>query len=139
MGIEICTVGGFDEVGRNCTAINIDGVVILCDLGIHLDEYIRYTQDEDIVNLSPNSLMRVNAVPDIREIKDWIPNVRAIVPTHGHIDHIGAIPFLAERFENAEIIGTPYTTSIIKAILKDEEMEIPNEINTVEPNGTYKM
>jgi mRNA degradation ribonuclease J1/J2 len=41
--IEITAVGGYEEVGKNCTAINIDGTVILCDLGLHLENYIKYT------------------------------------------------------------------------------------------------
>ena len=63
--IEIYAVGGYDEVGKNCTAINIDGEVLVIDLGIHLESYIKLTEDEDIVKISAEKLMRVGAVPDI--------------------------------------------------------------------------
>ena len=41
--IEIYAVGGYNEVGKNCTAVNIDGEVIIIDLGIHLENYIKLT------------------------------------------------------------------------------------------------
>lgn len=137
--IEICTLGGYNEVGKNCTAINIDGEVIICDMGIYLDSYIEYTKDEDIIKADASELMKVGAIPDIKKIADWKDKVKAIIPTHAHLDHIGAIPFLAARFEDAEILATPYTAEVIKAILRDEEMEIPNEIKALSPNSTYQL
>jgi len=134
--IEICAVGGYNEVGKNCTAIKIDNEVILLDLGIHLESYIRYTQDEDIISLSGSELMKVGAVPDIRVIEKWKNNVKAIISTHAHLDHIGAIPFLSNRF-NCVILGTPFTTAVINAILKDEKIELKNDIITINPNSNY--
>ena len=52
--IEILAVGGYNEVGKNCTAINIDGEVLIIDLGIHLENYIKLTEDEDLVTDSPS-------------------------------------------------------------------------------------
>lgn len=139
MPVEICTVGGYNEVGKNCTAINVDGEVVLCDMGIYLDAYIKLEEDEDIVTRSASQLMRVGAVPDISKIKEWRENVKAIIPTHAHLDHVGAIPYLAERFQDAEILGTPYTIAVLNAILKDEEMGVPNAIKTLSPNAIYQL
>ena len=76
--IEITAVGGYNEVGKNCTAINIDGEVILCDLGLHLENYIKYTdsEEEDIRKMSGAALMKVNAVPDISVIEKIKKNIR---------------------------------------------------------------
>ncbi|MBD3249481.1 RNase J family beta-CASP ribonuclease [Candidatus Woesearchaeota archaeon] len=139
MPIEIYTVGGYNEVGKNCTAIKVDDEVIICDMGIHLESYIKYTEDEDIINLSPSKLMEAGAIPNIRIINDIRDKVKAIIPTHAHLDHVGAIPFLAERFENAEILGTPYATQVLSTILKDENMSIPNDIKTLNPNAKYQI
>ena len=106
------------------------------DLGIHLESYIRYTQDEDILKLSGSELMRVGAVPNIKVIEEWKNKVKAIIPTHAHLDHVGAIPYLSNKF-NCVILGTPFTTAVIKAILKDEKIELRNEIITINPNSTY--
>jgi len=138
MPIEICTVGGYNEVGKNCTAIKVDDEVILCDLGVYLDEYIKVTEDEDIIDISSSQLMKQGAIPDISKIKDWQKKVKAIIPTHAHLDHVGAIPFIAKKFD-APILCTPYTGAVIQAILNDEDMKIPNQIKTLTTNSIYKL
>ena len=64
MGIEICTLGGYNEVGKNCTAIRIDDEVVICDMGLNIENYIKYTQDEDIIHIPAPHLANVGAVPD---------------------------------------------------------------------------
>ncbi|MBA3063931.1 ribonuclease J, partial [Candidatus Woesearchaeota archaeon] len=76
--IEICTVGGYNEVGKNMTAVNVDNEVVILDMGIHLESYIKYTEDEDIINVEPSELIKVGAVPDITKIEKWKNNVKAI-------------------------------------------------------------
>ena len=137
--LEICTVGGYEEVGKNCTAINVDGEVVILDMGLHLGKYIAYTEEnEDVYDLSPKQLIQMGAVPDISAIEDWRRDVKAIVPTHAHLDHIGAIPFLAKKFD-APIICTPYSKAVLEAILKDEGIKIDNEIKPVNPNSRLKI
>jgi len=115
--IEICAVGGYNEVGKNMTAIKIDDEVVIMDMGIHLESYIKYTDDEDILNIEPSELIKVGAVPDVTKIEDWEKYVKAIIPTHAHLDHLGAIPYLANKYD-APILGTPFTIEVLKAILK---------------------
>lgn len=136
--IEIRAIGGYNEVGKNMTAIRIDDEVIICDMGIHLENYIKLTEDEDIVKVSAHDLMRVGAVPDIKKIDDWKSMVKAVIPTHAHLDHIGAIPFLINEY-NADIICTPFTAEVIKAIIEDEEIRVHNRIRTLHPNSHLKL
>lgn len=136
--IEIITVGGYNEVGKNCTAIKIDDQVILLDLGLHLDSYIAYTEDEDLFAINPDELIKVGAVPDISVLKDWKDKVKAIIPTHAHLDHVGAIPYLAHNF-NAPVLCTPFTAAVIRAIVKDEELKLKNPIKTLNVNSSYKL
>jgi ribonuclease J len=138
MPVEICTIGGYNEVGKNCTAIRIDDDVIIIDMGLHLEKYIKYTEDEDIININANDLIKVGAVPDISIIQQWKDKVRALIPAHAHLDHIGAIPYLANKF-NAPIICTPFTASVIKAILKDEDIQVRNEIKVLNANSKLKI
>ena len=63
--IDIYAVGGYTEVGKNCTAIKIDDEVIVIDLGLALENYIKLTEDADIIKISPEKLMDAGAVPDI--------------------------------------------------------------------------
>lgn len=137
--IQICTVGGYEEVGKNCTAINVDDDVIILDMGLHLSKYIAYTdENEDVGNLTPKQLIQMGAVPDISFIEDWRKDVKAIIPTHAHLDHIGAIPFLAKKFD-APIICTPYSKAVLEAILKDEKIELENEIKALNPNSRLRI
>ncbi|MBU0536132.1 MAG: RNase J family beta-CASP ribonuclease [Nanoarchaeota archaeon] len=138
MAIEICTVGGYDEVGKNCTAIKVDDEVIILDMGLHLDKYIAYTEDEDVYDFSPKKLMEIGAVPNLDFISSWIGSTKAILSTHAHLDHIGAIPFLSNRF-NAPIVTTPYAKAVLEAILADEKIDLKNEIKAVNPNSVYNV
>ena len=63
--IEIYAVGGYNEVGKNCTAINVDGEVVIIDLGIYLENYIKLTEEEDLIKINADKLMDVGAVPNI--------------------------------------------------------------------------
>lgn len=138
MAIEICAVGGYREIGKNMTAIKIDDEVVLIDMGIHLENYIRYTEDEDIHGVSASELIKVGAVPDINVIKDWKDKVKAIVPTHAHLDHTGAIPFLSNKF-NAQILATPFTAGVIKTICDDEKIKLKNKILKLNINAKYQI
>ena len=138
MGIEICTLGGYNEVGRNSTVIKVDDEVVILDLGIHLESYIKYTKDEDIIKVSGKDLIKVGAVPDISKIKKWQSQVIAIIPSHAHLDHIGAIPYLSNHF-NADIFCTPFTAAVIKEILKNENLKIHNKIIPLNEDTTYKL
>lgn len=137
--IEIYSVGGYLEVGRNLTAIKYKDEVILLDMGIHLENYITYTEDEaDIKKLSYRELQNVGAVPNINYIKDLIKNVKAIIPSHAHLDHIGAIPFMAKKFD-CPILLTPYSKAVLDEILKDNGMSIPNKMKVLSDNSTYQI
>jgi ribonuclease J len=139
MAIEICTVGGYNEVGKNMTAIKVDDEAVIIDMGLHLDPYIKYTEEEDIVKeVNEQVLTKIGAIPDITPIKQWRKQVVAIVPTHAHLDHVGAIPYLSNRFE-ADIICTPYTAEIIKAICTDEKIKLNNDIRVLHPNSSVKV
>jgi len=78
--IEIFAVGGYGEVGRNMTAVKVDDEVVIFDMGLHLPNYIKYTEEElgEIVKLNASDLRRVNAIPDDTVIKDWRSRVKAI-------------------------------------------------------------
>src|SRR3989338_408564 len=113
MGIEICAVGGFSEIGRNCTAVRVDDEVVLFDLGLLMDKYIAYTESEEAMEVSPKRLMEIGAVPDLSLINDWKGSIVAIIPSHALFDHMGAIPFLSDRFPDAEIICTPFAAAVL--------------------------
>ncbi len=136
--IQICAVGGYDEIGKNMTAVKVGDEVVVIDMGLHLDAYIKYTEEEneDIVDISANELAKVGAIPNDSVIKDWRAKVKAIIPTHAHLDHVGALTFLSNKY-NAPILCTPFTSEVIKSISKDEKTKLKNEIKVLNVNSIY--
>ena len=135
--VEICTIGGYNEVGKNSTAIKIGDEVYILDLGIHLENYIKHTKDEDLVSVAPNELMKAGAVPDISIIDDWKNNVRMIMPTHAHLDHLGAIPYIANNFK-ANIMCTPFTSEVLKGIITEDKIKLNSNIKSMSANSSFQ-
>ncbi len=138
MSLQICAVGGYNEIGKNMTAVRVDDEVVLIDMGLHMEHYINYTEDEDLTKVDPKKLIELQAAPDISKIEDWKQYVKAIIPSHAHLDHCGAIPYISNEFK-APIICTPFSANIIKAAVHDEKIKMTNKIKTLSPNSTYKI
>lgn len=114
--LEVIPLGGMNEVGKNMTAVGFDGEYIIVDMGIRLDSILAF-EDADIGKMSRSELININAIPDDATIRD--KKVVAIVLTHGHLDHVGAVGKMASAY-NAPIYGTPFTEGITKQIIKEE-------------------
>jgi ribonuclease J len=119
MDIEIIAVGGYDEVGRNMTAVRCGKEIIIFDMGLRLDQVMIH-EDAEIENMHSLDLIQIKAIPDDTMMNTVEGTVKAIICTHGHLDHIGAIPKLAHRY-NASIISTPYTTELIRQQIQGEQ------------------
>ena len=117
--IELCAVGGYNEVGKNMTAINVAGETIICDMGYNLQKLVNYQEEGKNQNLlTKETLTKIGAIPTHNKIKSWRSNTRAILASHCHLDHIGAMPHLAPDYK-APIISTPFTIEVIKNQLRD--------------------
>jgi ribonuclease J len=77
-------------------------------------------EDAEIENMHSLDLIKIKAIPDDTMMNSVEGTVRAIVCSHGHLDHIGAVPKLAHRY-NAPIISTPYTTELIRQQISGEQ------------------
>ena len=96
-------------------------------------------EDVEIDKMHSLELIEMGAIPDDTIMKEINGTVRAIVCTHGHLDHIGAIPKLAHRY-NAPIISTPYTTALIKQQIEAErKFEVCNRVIPLNAGGTYQV
>lgn len=138
--IEIRTIGGYCEVGKNMAAVRVDDEVVIFDMGLHLPNYIKYTEEEgeNVVKLSKKALMRVEAIPNDSVIDDWAGLVKAIIPSHAHLDHVGAIPYMSSRYD-CPVVCTPFTAAVIRAILRDEKIKIKNRIKILNPNASLHL
>jgi len=118
MEIEIIAVGGYDEVGRNMTAVRCGKEIVIFDMGLRLDQLMIH-EDAEVDEMHSLDLIKIKAIPDDTILQKVEGTVKAIVCSHGHLDHIGAIPKLAHRYK-APIISTPYATELIRQQISGE-------------------
>lgn len=138
--MEICTVGGYREVGINMTAVKVGDDVFIFDMGVSIPALIDL-QSDNIRIYSEKHLRRARAIPNdfVLDKLGWRDKVRAIVIGHAHLDHVGAIPWLAYRYPKAPIIATPFTMAVLDAIANDERRKIRNKKITVNVNSSVKI
>jgi ribonuclease J len=137
--IQIIPLGGYQEVGKNMTAIRVDNDIVILDIGLHLPNYIKFTDDEDDVRYySSDKLRAAGAIPDDTFLWQYKDNVKAILTTHAHLDHIGAIPYVANGYD-CPIICTRFASEVLKTICKDEKIKLRNKISVLDENGRYKL
>ena len=118
--MRVYTLGGYEEVGRNMTAIEVNGKVLILDLGIRLDR-VMIGEDTNIQNISTKELDRLGAIPDISPLKG--KEVVGIVISHGHLDHIGAISRFVKYFK-CPVIGRPYPLKLLSSMLREERKPV---------------
>ncbi|OFV68095.1 MAG: ribonuclease J [Candidatus Syntrophoarchaeum caldarius] len=136
--IGIIAVGGYNGVGRNMTAIRVGKEIIIMDMGIRLDR-VQIHEDVEIERMHSLDLIQMGAIPDDTIMNQIDGNVIAIICTHGHLDHIGAISKLAHRYK-APIIATPFTTELISQQLKSErKFRIDNTLIRLNAGETYRI
>jgi ribonuclease J len=127
MDIEIATIGGYEEVGRQCTAVRAGDDVVIFDMGLNLSKVLLHDNVET-EQMHSLDLIDMGAIPDDRVMSDLGGDVQAIVPTHGHLDHIGAISKLAHRYD-APVVGSPFTIELVNQQLEGEEkFGVDNEL-----------
>ncbi len=139
MGLEVIPIGGFKEIGRNSVAIRADDEVVVLDLGLLMDRYIEYTREErESVEIKGEKLMEIDAAPNINIIRDLKDQVEGICITHAHLDHAGAVPFLANQLD-ADIHCTPFTRNLIEAMCEDDNKQLNNDLKAHDVNSTFQI
>jgi ribonuclease J len=138
MEIEIATIGGYEEVGRQMTAVRAGDDVVIFDMGLNLSKVLIHDNVET-ERMHSLDLIDMGAIPDDRIMSDLEGDVKAIVPTHGHLDHIGAISKLAHRYD-APIVASPFTIELVKQQIKGEEkFGVENDLQKMEAGETMQI
>jgi ribonuclease J len=138
MEIEIATIGGYEEVGRQMTAVRAGDDVVVFDMGLNLSKVLIHDNVET-ERMHSLDLIDMGAIPDDRVMSDIEGDVQAIVPTHGHLDHIGAISKLAHRYD-APIVATPFTIELVKQQIQDEQkFGVKNDLQKMEAGETMSI
>ncbi|MCO1654476.1 ribonuclease J [Pseudonocardia humida] len=97
--LRVVALGGIGEIGRNMTVFEFDGRLLIVDCGVLFP-----SEDSPGVDL---------ILPDFRAIEDRLDDVEALVLTHGHEDHIGAVPFLLRLRPDLPIVGSRFTLALV--------------------------
>jgi ribonuclease J len=138
MEIEIATIGGYEEVGRQMTAVRAGDDVVVFDMGLNLSQVLIHDNVET-EKMHSLDLIDMGAIPDDRIMSDLEGDVQAIVPTHGHLDHIGAISKLAHRYD-APVVATPFTIELVKQQVDSEnKFQVDNQLVKMHAGETMQI
>ena len=102
-------LGGLGEVGRNMTVFEYDGRLLIVDCGVLFPD--DHQPGVDLI------------LPDFGYVLDRLDDVEAIVLTHGHEDHIGALPYLLRHKNDIPLIGSTFTLALVEAKLKEHRLK----------------
>ena len=122
--IRIIPLGGLGEVGKNITAIEYENDMIVVDCGIGFP-------DDDMPGIDL-------VIPDFNYLETNRDKLRGVLLTHGHEDHIGAIPYLL-RTVNPPVYGTPLTLGIIRNKLQEHVLPNKPDLRTVNAGDCVKL
>ncbi|MEE0932020.1 MAG: ribonuclease J [Clostridium sp.] len=118
--VRIIPLGGLGEIGKNITAIECDNEIVIIDCGVAFP-------DEEIYGVDL-------IIPDITYLKNNVEKIKGIFLTHGHEDHIGALPYVLKEI-NVPIYGTKLTIGIVKTKLEEHNILAEAKLNNVEPGN----
>lgn len=122
--LRVIPLGGLGEIGRNMTAIEFENDIIVIDCGLGFP-------DDDMLGIDL-------VIPDTTYLQKNYDKVRAILLTHGHEDHIGAIPYVL-RSINVPIYGTPLALGILNYKLREHNLEKTTSLRRVHAGDTVRL
>ncbi len=108
-GVRVVPLGGLGEIGRNMTVVEHRGQLLVIDCGVLFPD--DHHPGIDLI------------LPDFDYIKDRLDDVQAVVLTHGHEDHIGAVPYLLRLKPDLPLIGSTLTLALVEAKLKEHRIK----------------
>ncbi len=108
-GLRVIPLGGLGEVGRNMTVFEYDGRLLIVDCGVLFPE-----ENHPGVDL---------ILPDFDAIRDRLDAVEALVLTHGHEDHIGAVPYLLRERHDIPLVGSQLTLALVGPKLREHRVK----------------
>ena len=116
-GLELIPLGGLGEFGMNMMAVACGDTAIFVDAGVMFPE--------------PDLLGVDLIIPDVRQVLDRYP-IKALVLTHGHEDHIGAVPHVVSLFDGP-VYGTKLTLALVEPKLEDHAADVRARLTEVKP------
>jgi len=123
LALEVIPLGGTGEIGKNLNLVRCNGEALIVDCGISFP-------GEDLPGVDL-------VVPDPEYLLSIRDELRAILLTHGHEDHVGALPYLLPRLGKLPIYGTPLTLALIEQKLRERRLDAA--LNPVKPGAPFQV
>jgi len=121
--LKVIPLGGVEGIGINCTVIEYRDTIVIVDMGLGFPEGDLYGIDY--------------VIPNIDYLKKNKHKIKALVITHGHLDHIGAIPFVLKELGNPRIVASKFAAEIIKNNLIRNKVYENINIDLIERNSQF--
>ncbi len=115
--LKIIPLGGCEEVGRNMTVFEYGRDIIILDMGLQFPE-------EDMPGIN-------YVIPNVDYLKGKEKQIKAVVFSHGHMDHIGAAPILLTKLHNPPIVGRPFTLDMVKYRMEDFDRGSSKKVKSI--------
>ena len=115
--LRIIPIGGYEEVGRNMTIFEYKNDIVILDMGLQFPE-------EDMPGIS-------YIIPNVEYLKGKEKNIKGVIFSHGHLDHIGAAPILLEKLGNPTIIARPMTLAMVKHRQEDYKKDSSKKLKII--------
>jgi ribonuclease J len=123
--LKVIPLGGLGEIGKNMMLIQYDEDIIIIDAGLMFPE-------EDMLGIDL-------VIPDMTYIAERKDKVKGIIITHGHEDHIGALPYLLPQLENVPVYSTKLTNGLIRTKLKERRTREGINLKILTPGNEIPM
>ncbi len=123
--LRIIPLGGVGEVGKNITVIESAGDIVVVDCGLAFPE--------------PEMLGIDLVIPDVTYLEENKDRVRAIILTHGHEDHTGALPYVLPKIPGTPIYATRLTTGLVQVKLREHKLTEMTQVHLVEPGRDFSV
>lgn len=123
--LRMIPLGGLDEVGKNMMVVEYEQDIVIIDMGFQFPE-------EDMLGVD-------YVIPDVSYLMDKLPRIRGVLITHGHLDHIGGIPYLLPKLGFPPIFSAKLTIGLVKKRLEEFGLERKAKIHEIDPDKQLRL
>jgi ribonuclease J len=123
--LKIIPLGGLDEVGKNMMALEYEDDIIIIDMGLEFPS-------DDMLGID-------YVIPDTTYLEENKKRIRAVILTHGHLDHIGGIPYILPKLNFPPVYGTKLTLGLVQKRIEEFKQEKMTQLREINPDQPLKL